>query len=114
MFKKSKEVIELIKTTILAASLAATSPAFALPIQTGVATYYTNPYHPGLIAAHKTLPFGTRVKVTNLDNGRSLVVVIVDRGPFASRDRIIDVSTSAAAQLGFIRAGVAHVRLDRV
>ena len=79
----------------------------------GVATYYTNPYHPGMIAAHKTLPFGTRVKVMNLDNGRSAVVTIVDRGPFA-RGRIIDVSTYAAGVLGFRQAGVAHVRLERL
>jgi len=102
----------LIKSTILVASLATASPAHA--VETGVATYYTNPYHPGLIAAHKTLPFGARVKVTNLDNGRSAVVVIVDRGPFASRERIIDVSTYAAGVLGFRQAGVAHVRLERL
>ncbi len=79
----------------------------------GIATYYTNPYHPGMIAAHKTLPFGTHVKVINLDNGRSAVVTIVDRGPFA-RGRIIDVSTYAAGILGFRQAGVAHVRLERL
>ncbi len=79
----------------------------------GQATYYTNPHHNGMIAAHKTLPFGTRVRVTNLDNGRSAIVVIVDRGPFA-RGRIIDVSTFAAGVLGFRQAGVAHVRLERI
>ena len=79
----------------------------------GQATYYTNPYHGGMIAAHKTLPFGSHVRVTNLDNGRSAVVVIVDRGPFA-RGRIIDVSTFAAGVLGFRRAGVAHVRLEKI
>ena len=80
--------------------------------QYGVATYYRNPYHGGLIAAHRTLPFGTRVRVHNLDNGRSAVVVIVDRGPYA-RGRIIDVSTVAANVLGMRRAGIAHVRLER-
>lgn len=79
----------------------------------GQATYYTNPYHGGLIAAHKTLPFGSRVRVVNLDNGRSAVVTIVDRGPFA-KGRIIDVSTYAAGVLGMIRSGVAHVRLERL
>ncbi|HEY1944906.1 MAG TPA: septal ring lytic transglycosylase RlpA family protein [Roseiarcus sp.] len=77
----------------------------------GQATYYRNPHYGGLIAAHRTLPFGTRVRVQNLDNGRSAVVVIVDRGPFA-RGRIIDVSTYAAGVLGMRQAGVAHVRLQ--
>ena len=49
----------------------------------GVATYYHNPNHGGLIAAHLTLPFGTRVQVYNLDTGRNVVVTIVDRGPHA-------------------------------
>jgi rare lipoprotein A len=51
--------------------------------------------------------------VTNLDNGRSLVVTIVDRGPFAW-GRIIDVSPIAANSLGFLRAGIAHVRVERI
>ena len=62
-------------------------------------------------AAHPTLPFGTRVRVTNLENGRSLVVVINDRGPFV-RGRIIDVSRRAARQLGFERKGTAPVRVE--
>jgi rare lipoprotein A len=111
MFKKQKEIIDLLKKTILAALLAAASPAHALEF--GVATYYTNPSHPGLIAAHKSLPFGTRVKVTDLDNGRAVVVTIVDRGPYA-RGRIIDLSTTAAARLGILSLGVAHVRVDRL
>jgi rare lipoprotein A len=85
----------------------------ALADQLGQATYYHNPHHRGLIAAHLTLPFGTRVRVHNLDNGRSVVVTIVDRGPFA-RGRIIDVSTVAADALGMRQTGVAHVRLERM
>ena len=77
----------------------------------GVATYYHNPRYPGLIAAHLRLPFGTRVRVYNLDNGRDVIVTIVDRGPFA-RGRIIDVSTVAAEVLGMRQAGVARVRLE--
>jgi len=77
----------------------------------GLATYYRNPWHGGLIAAHRTLPFGSHVRVTNLDNGRSAIVTIVDRGPFA-RGRIIDVSTYAADALGMRQAGVAHVKLE--
>jgi len=57
----------------------------------GIASYYLNPHFSGLIAAHKTLPFGTRVRVVNLDNGRSAILKIVDRGPFI-RGRIIDVT----------------------
>jgi rare lipoprotein A len=79
----------------------------------GIASYYQNPHYSGLIAAHKTLPFGARVKVVNLDNGRSAILKIVDRGPFI-RGRIIDVSPAAASVLGFRGAGLAHVRLERV
>ena len=61
-------------------------------------------------AAHKTLPFGTRVKVENLDNNTSTIVVINDRGPFAS-GRIIDLSYSAAKDLNIDKKGVAHVKL---
>jgi rare lipoprotein A len=79
----------------------------------GIASYYQNPHYSGLIAAHKTLPFGARVKVVNLDNGRSAILKIVDRGPFI-RGRIIDVSPAAASALGFRAAGLAHVRVDRI
>jgi rare lipoprotein A len=79
----------------------------------GIASYYQNPHYSGLIAAHKTLPFGTRVKVVNLDNGRSAILKIVDRGPFI-RGRIIDVSPVAASALGFRVAGLAHVRIERI
>lgn len=89
------------------------APWHALADELGQATYYQNPSHSGMIAAHLTLPFGTRVRVHNLDNGRSVTVVIVDRGPFAP-GRIIDVSTAAADALGMLRAGVAHVRLERM
>jgi peptidoglycan lytic transglycosylase len=79
----------------------------------GIASYYQNPYYGGLIAAHKTLPFGTRVKVFNLDNGRSAIVKIVDRGPFV-RGRVIDVSPAAASVLGFRQAGLARVKIERL
>jgi rare lipoprotein A len=80
--------------------------------ESGIASYYQNPRYNGLIAAHKTLPMGTRVRVVNLDNGRSAVLKIVDRGPFI-RGRVIDVSPAAASALGFRQAGLAHVRLER-
>lgn len=64
-----------------------------------------------LTAAHRTLPFGTRVRVTNLDNGRSVVVRVNDRGPYA-RGRILDVSVAAARALDMLHRGTARVRLE--
>ena len=61
--------------------------------------------------AHRTLPFGTRVRVTNLENGRAMVLTINDRGPF-KRGRIIDVSRAAAVKLGFLNQGLARVRVE--
>ena len=66
-----------------------------------------------LAAAHRTLPFGTKVKVENLSNGRAVVVRINDRGPF-SGGRIIDVTQGAAQHLGMIRAGVVRVKVTVV
>ncbi|OLU19577.1 hypothetical protein BVH01_04730 [Pseudomonas sp. PA1(2017)] len=89
----------------------------------GKASYYGKAHHGNrtasgerfdqnaLTAAHRTLPFGTMVKVTNLNNDRSVVVRINDRGPFA-RGRIIDVSRKAAEALDMIRSGVAPVRVE--
>jgi rare lipoprotein A len=64
-----------------------------------------------LTAAHKTLPFGTRVKVTNTRTGKSVVVKINDRGPFV-RGRVIDVSRAAAERIGLISSGHAPVELE--
>lgn len=66
-----------------------------------------------MTAAHRNLPFGTRVRVTHAHNGRSVVVTINDRGPFI-KSRIIDVSRAAAEQLGMVQQGVARVRLERL
>ena len=65
----------------------------------------------GISAAHKTLPFGTVVRVTNLNNGRSVNVRINDRGPFV-KNRIIDLSKGAAKKIDMITAGVVPVRLE--
>lgn len=65
----------------------------------------------GFTAAHRTLPFGTRVRVTNVRNGRSVVVSINDRGPF-SGGRIIDLSAGAARAIGLMSSGVGQVRLE--
>jgi len=62
-------------------------------------------------AAHKTLPLGTKVRVTNLDNGLQEVVTITDRGPYI-RGRTIDVTIGAAERLDFVRRGVARVRVE--
>lgn len=66
-----------------------------------------------LTAAHRTLPLGTRVRVTSVDSGRSVTVTITDRGPFAP-DRVIDLSYAAARALGLIERGVGPVRLELV
>ena len=69
-------------------------------------------FDPGqLTAAHRTLPFGARVRVTSLENGRSVIVRVNDRGPYA-HERIIDVSLAAARVLDMVRKGVARVRLE--
>ena len=73
----------------------------------GLASYYSAS---GLTAAHRTLPFGTRVRVTNLANGHTVIVRINDRGPFI-RGRSIDLSAGAARAIGMTGAGIARVRM---
>ena len=69
-------------------------------------------YRPGtMTAAHRTLPFGTRVRVTNLWNGRTAVIRINDRGPFVAH-RVIDLGHGAATTLGLVASGIAQVRLE--
>ena len=86
----------------------------------GKASYYWQPqrvasggwFNPNaMTAAHKSLPFGTRVRVTNLRNGRSVVVRINDRGPYI-KGRIIDLSRAAAGKIGMRKAGVVPVRVQ--
>jgi rare lipoprotein A len=67
--------------------------------------------HGALTAAHRTLPFGTRVRVSDPSTGKSVIVTINDRGPFA-RGRVLDVSTSAAKILDMIDKGVIHVHAE--
>jgi len=103
--------------------LAAHVQVAALP-QVGYATWYSAPQGVktasgevfdarGLTAAHRTLPFGTCVSVTRVDTSRTVRVRITDRGPFAGKERIIDLSPAAAERLGMSRMGVAKVRLGR-
>lgn len=91
--------------------------------QTGKASFYSDKYdghltasgekykHTKLTAAHKALPFGTKVRVTNIANSQSVEVVVNDRGPYVD-GRIIDVSRSAAEKLGFINQGLAEVKIE--
>lgn len=89
----------------------------------GIASYYAGRFHGrmtangeifdmnALTAAHRTLPFGTWVRVTNLENGREVVVRINDRGPYID-GRIIDLSREAAREIGLIRPGTGEVKLE--
>lgn len=93
--------------------------------QEGLASWYGPGFHGhrtasgerfnthALTCAHKTLPFGTKLKVTNLDTGQALVVTVNDRGPFI-HGRIIDVSHKAAQELDLLRTGVAKVKIETV
>ncbi len=90
--------------------------------ETGVASWYGDPFHgrrtasgevydmDGLTAAHPRLPFGTRIRVENRDNDRSVELLVNDRGPFA-KQRILDVSRAGARALGMIGPGTARVRI---
>jgi rare lipoprotein A len=98
-------------------------PGAGTPMAGGVASYYARQFHgrrtasgerfdmAAMTAAHRTLPFGSKVRVTNPANGQSVVVRINDRGPF-HQGRIIDVSEAAAKRLGLIAPGKARVTLD--
>ena len=91
--------------------------------ETGLASFYAHQYHGRktasgerynmnkLTAAHRTLPFGAKVRVTNLENNRAVMVRINDRGPFV-RGRIIDVSLAAAKRLDLTKKGTARVRIE--
>lgn len=93
--------------------------------QHGKASYYARSFHGEqtasgetfnqnkLVAAHKTLPFGTRVRVTNLDNGKQVTVRIVDRGPFKP-GRIIDLSRVAAGRIELLEDGITNVKIEKV
>jgi rare lipoprotein A len=104
---------------------AASAQSVQPPSESGMASWYGAPYHgqrsasgeiydqEKLTAAHRTLPFGTRVRVRRPDRGGSVVVRINDRGPFV-RSRVIDLSHAAAVQLGMTDGGVALVILEVV
>ena len=91
--------------------------------QTGKASFYADKFegsptasgekykHNKLTAAHKSLPFGTKVRVTNTANNQMVEVVVNDRGPYVD-GRIIDLSKSAAEKLGFVNQGLAEVKIE--
>ena len=93
--------------------------------ESGIASWYGDPYHGRktasgevydmhqLTAAHRTLPFGVWVEVTNLSNGKKVDVRITDRGPFID-GRIIDLSLAAAERIDMVRAGIVQVRLKGI
>lgn len=92
-------------------------------VQEGLVSWYGAAFHDrptasgelfdagDLTMAHRTLPFGTQVRVTNLRNGRSVVVRVNDRGPFVGQ-RIADLSHAAAQQIGLVRRGVTKARIE--
>lgn len=94
-------------------------------ITEGTASWYGKQFHGrktasgerfntyALTCAHRTLPFGTRLKVINVNNGRETIVIVNDRGPFI-RSRVLDVSLAAAEELQFIGQGTALVRIERM
>lgn len=108
--------------SLLAADVFA-SAALSVYKSSAVASYYADKYHGrktsngevfnmyDLTAAHKTLPFNIKVKVTNLSNGKSVIVRINDRGPFV-KGREIDLSKAAAVKIGMIKSGTAKVSLE--
>jgi len=99
------------------------APSQSTLVETGLASWYGRRFHGNLTAsgevfnqekltaAHRTLPWGSRVKVTNLTNGKSVEVRINDRGPFG-KGRIIDMSRAAAKVLGMVGSGITTVRVE--
>jgi rare lipoprotein A len=112
-------------SSLLLLGLSACGTSKSAFTQTGQGSYYADkfrgrptasgtPYRPSkLTAAHNTLPFGTKIRVTNTRTGRSVKVTVNDRGPHV-KGRIVDLSKRAASKIGLVEAGVAPVRLKVV
>jgi len=121
LFKKRK-LLYIISSIILLTSCAGMQYFHSGDEQKGLASWYGTDFHGkttsnkevynmyAMTAAHKTLPFGSYVRVTNLNNGKSVIVRINDRGPFV-KGRIIDLSYAAANKLGMSETGVAPVKI---
>lgn len=98
---------------------------YAQGTETGLASFYSDAFEgkktasgeiyksSKMTAAHRNLPFGTRVKVTNLSNNKSVTVTVNDRGPFV-KDRILDLSKAAAVKLDYIDQGVTKVKIEPI
>lgn len=108
---------------IVALAAWAVAAAASTAVEEGIASWYGGKFHGrrtasgevfdkgAMTAAHRTLPFGTQLRVTNLDNGRQARLTVNDRGPFV-KDRVLDASEAGAQALGFHVAGTARVRLE--
>lgn len=117
------KIFKLMVVTLICAMQGTIPAAIAATAQEGEASYYADSLNgsktasgelydnSALSAAHRSLPFGTKVKVTYLKTGKSVVVVINDRGPHA-KDFIIDLSAAAAKQIGLTESGHGKVRLE--
>jgi len=98
----------------------------AKPLQIGTASYYSDKFNGGrtasgerldqrkLTCAHGSLPFGCRIRVTNLNNNRSVEVKVNDRGSFGNHGRVLDLTKAAAGQIGMIGTGTAKVKVERI
>ncbi|MGO2365538.1 MAG: septal ring lytic transglycosylase RlpA family protein [Pseudoalteromonas sp.] len=118
-----KLILTFLAITTLAGCSSAPSFSTSSAKQQGKASYYADKYHgrltasgevysqQGMTAAHKELPFGSKVRVTNLTNNRSIIVKINDRGPFI-RGRIIDLTKHAFSQLANLNEGVVDVEIE--
>ena len=118
-----RAVKHFLNISLLAGCLFCLSSCARKITESGKASYYADKFEGrrtasgeafhqnAMTGAHRTLPFGTKVKVINLANGRSVKVRINDRGPFA-QGRVIDVSKKAARKLGIISTGVAPVEIQ--
>lgn len=125
MDKKNIGIFITVCFAITLAGLAscASAPALAFGTQEGLASYYSTEFHGkktssgdvfdknAFTAAHRSFPFGSRVIVTNLTNGKQVEVTINDRGP-VKPERIIDLSLAAAKEIDLVRSGLARVRIE--
>ena len=108
----SSRLVVAVATVLLATAFSATYAEAQTGAHSfsGLCAYYSG-RGSGLTAAHRTLPFGTRLRVTDPASGRSVIVIVNDRGPFG-RGRVLDLSANAAKLLGMTERGVILVRAD--
>lgn len=127
MLKKLILSLVLLTSTLSLSHADNNTKSFA---QSGKASWYGPGFHGkktasgerfnmhSLVAAHRTLPFGSKLKVTCSQTGKSVIVTVTDRGPFTRKnghyDRILDLSKGAAKELGFIQKGVGSVKIEKI